>query len=89
MNNQLTPDPDVIEQRMDDQMVLLNLRTNQLYQLNHTAARLWELIRAGQNESQIQEQLSNEFDVEPDQLEAEVRSMIESFQAQKLVIVHD
>jgi len=85
----LVPDADVIEQRMDEQFVLLHLRTNQFYQLNPTAARFWELIRAGLDLGQIQEQLLVEFDVDAAKLNDELRAMIDIFQEQKLVMVHE
>lgn len=35
------PNPDVVAQRVQDEVVLVNLRTNEIYTLNRTAARAW------------------------------------------------
>ncbi|MBN2303394.1 MAG: PqqD family protein [Anaerolineae bacterium] len=87
--SRLAPNPDVIEQDMDGQLVLFHLQTNQLYQLNTTAARFWELIQAGHNLAEIKTQLLTEFDVSPEQLDDELRTMTEMLQEQKLVTVDD
>lgn len=83
----LIPDSNVIEQRMDGQLVLFHLQTNQLYQLNSTAARFWELIREGHDLAGIQAKLLEEFDVSAEQLNDEMQTMAETFQAQKLASI--
>jgi Coenzyme PQQ synthesis protein D (PqqD) len=71
----LRPQPDVVSRRLDDRTVLVNLRTNRIFELNRTGARFWELLGEGSSESQIVEGLLAEFDVPQDQLEREVREL--------------
>ena len=42
-----TRNPDVVFRRLDDEVVLVNMKTNLIYALNPTAARFWELLRRG------------------------------------------
>jgi len=72
----LKPQPDVVSRRLDDRTVLVNLRTNRIFELNRTGARFWELLGEGSSESQIIEGLHAEFDVPQEQLEREVRELI-------------
>jgi Coenzyme PQQ synthesis protein D (PqqD) len=79
------PQPDVVSRRLDDQTVLVNLRTNRIFELNRTGARLWDLLGEGSSESQIVERLLAEFDVPQEQLEREVRELIDSLLDEGLI----
>ena len=79
------PRPDVVSRRLDDQAVLVNLRTNRIFELNRTGARFWELLGDGSSESQIVEALRSEFDVPQEELEREVRALIESLLKEDLI----
>jgi len=70
------PDPDVVTRRLGDEVVLIHLRTNQIYELNRTAARIWELISAGATCPQIEQRLEEEFDVPADRLPITVDSFL-------------
>jgi hypothetical protein len=72
------PNPDVVAQRVQDEVVLVNLRTNEIYTLNKTAARAWELIAEGCDRSGVEAGLSEEFSVD----EAEVGSELDSLLAE-------
>jgi hypothetical protein len=61
----LRPHPDVVWQRLEDDVVLVHLRTNRIYSLNQTAARAWELLSAGADRAELERALLDEFDVEP------------------------
>lgn len=82
----LCPDPDVICQRMGGGIVLLNLRTDRFYELNPTAARLWELLSEQSDPALIQETLLNEFEVDPRQLANEIGTLITSLRQEGLIV---
>ncbi len=79
------PQPDVVSRRLDEQTVLVNLRTNRIFELNRTGARMWELLGEGSSESQIVERLLGEFEVPEDQLEREVRELLDSLLDEGLI----
>jgi hypothetical protein len=81
----LRPQPDVVSRRLDDRTVLVNLRTNRIFELNRTGARFWELLGEGSSESQIVEALVAEFEVPREQLEREVRGLIDSLLDEGLI----
>src|SRR5258706_2582761 len=72
----LRQSPDVVSSRLGDAGVLVNLRTNRILELNATGIRIWELIGDGQVVSGIARQLLEEFDVAPEQLEAELSRLV-------------
>jgi hypothetical protein len=67
-------------------IVLLNLETDRFYELNSTAARLWELLCEQSDASLIEETLFNEFEVEPVQLAADIPALIASLKHEGLLV---
>ena len=84
---QLRPSPDVLSQRYDDSVVLLNLNTDRFFHLNRTGARFWELLGERSNVTEIHEAMSREFDIEETQLAAEMTALISELREQDLVKV--
>jgi len=84
---QLRPSPDVLSQRYDDSVVLLNLNTDRFFHLNRTGARFWELLGEQSNVTEIHEAMSREFDIAGTQLAAEMTALISELREQDLVKV--
>jgi len=61
--------PEVIAQRVEDELVLVHLETNQIYNLNSSAARLWELLGSGLDVDEAKQQLVQEFEVSMEQID--------------------
>jgi hypothetical protein len=69
--------------------VLVNLETNRIFALNPTGARLWELLSAGHSESEIRARLTEEYKVEPAELDAEIDRLMHELNGESLVKAHD
>jgi len=82
----LQPSPDVLWRRLDDEVILMQLRTDRIFSLNHTGARFWELIVAGMDLESIREALEDEFDVSPEVLAAEVEEILALLISEQLLI---
>ena len=65
--------------------MLVNLRTNRIYRLNRTAARLWELLEQGKDAAGIREAMLEEFDVEPAALDAEIAATLHHLEAGEML----
>ena len=70
------PNPDVVYQRVGEELVLVHLKTNQIYALNETGARFWELLCEGRSRPEIESQMLEEFDVEPGELASEIDALL-------------
>jgi Coenzyme PQQ synthesis protein D (PqqD) len=70
------PDPDVVTQLVEGETVLVHLQTNEIYALNRTATRAWELLVSGKTKDEIHKTLQSEFDVPPDQLSNEIDTLV-------------
>lgn len=79
------PNPDVVAQRVQDEVVLVNLRTNEIYTLNKTAARAWELIAEGRDRSGVEAGLADEFTVEGADVESELDSLLDQLVEKELI----
>jgi hypothetical protein len=66
------PSTDVIGRRLDDRFVVVNLRTNRIYELNETASVLWELLEAETDPAQLAPAVVERFDVESDKAQRDV-----------------
>jgi Coenzyme PQQ synthesis protein D (PqqD) len=80
------PHPDVVWRRVGDQVVVVNLKTNLIYALNSTGARLWELISAGHDRAAAEAALIEEFDVEEGELRREIAAGLEQLAQAGLII---
>lgn len=87
--HRIRPHMNVIAQKLDDQLVLLHIQTNQFYELNSTAARLWQLLSDGLSFEQIKAQILCEYDVQPEQLEAELVAMLTELKKRELVVTDE
>lgn len=83
----LEPSADVVGQRLGDEVVLVNLKTNRILELNQTGGRFWELLQSESDRSRIEEQLLGEFDVSREALVAEVDGLISRLADEHLVTI--
>ncbi len=79
------PNPDVVAQRVQDEVVLVNLRTNEIYTLNKTAARAWEMIAEGRDRSGVEAGLSEEFSVDEAEVGGELDSLVAELVEKELI----
>ena len=76
---------DVLAKRVDDEIVLVHLETNRIYELNRTAAFLWDALGAGSTQAELEERLALEFDVERDSSPARSRNCSGSLTSERLI----
>lgn len=80
-----TVNPDVVSQRVGNDVVLVHLKTNQIFALNETGARFWELLTDGRSREEIERTLNDEFDVEPEPLRREIDALLADLARQDIV----
>jgi hypothetical protein len=72
---------------LEDKIILLHLRTDRFYELNRTAARLWELLGKGYVQAELEKQMALEFDLGPAELADQIGTLLTSLKVEKLVSV--
>jgi Coenzyme PQQ synthesis protein D (PqqD) len=81
----VAPSPDVVHRRLGDEMVLVHLQTNEIFALNETGARFWELLAAGRSRAEIESTLTAEFDVTRVDLRREIDALLTELSRKSLV----
>jgi len=80
---------DTLATRVGDEIVLVHTGTDQIYVLNRTGARLWELLCANRDRAEIERQLLDEFEVAPALLASQVEELIASLLEGNLIAAVD
>lgn len=72
------PSPDAVATRAGDEIVIVDVRTDQIYSLNRTAARAWELFSADCDRTEVERRMLSEFEVAPQALASAIDELLES-----------
>lgn len=75
--------------RLGDRMVLIHLQTNDIFDLNETSARLWELLVEHRDMDVVQAHLAREFDVDATALQRETRTTLATLAGHDLISGYD
>lgn len=81
----------VVFEKLQDEMVLLNLHTGIYFGLNHVGARIWQLIQAHQQSplDRVLEVLVGEYDVKPDRCAGDLLALVAELEEHRLLeLVH-
>ena len=77
--------PDAVSNRLGDSGVVVNLRTNRIFELNATGMRAWELIGDGHTRDEIERRLEDEFDAAPGRVRMEFAQLLGDLAREGLV----
>jgi hypothetical protein len=80
---------DVLLQKLGDEAVLLNLRTETYYMLNATGIRMWEVLTKAESIESALEILLGEYDVPLNVLREDVGELIDNLAQAELVHIHE
>ena len=78
--------PEVVVQRLGDSLVLVNLETDRILELNETAAALFELVTSGLDEAEVEARMAEEFEVDRATVRSEMPHVIESLAREQLLL---
>jgi coenzyme PQQ synthesis protein D (PqqD) len=81
----LRPNTHVLCRQVKDGAVLIHLGTNQIYDLNRTGYRIWQLLQEGSDSAAICDTLRREFDVDPAIAAGELRTLLERLSSEGLL----
>jgi coenzyme PQQ synthesis protein D (PqqD) len=79
------PHTDVLARRVGDEVVLVHAGRDEIFALNSTGARLWELLSEGCTRAEAVEQLTTEFDVSEERVEQEADDLLAALAREGLV----
>ena len=75
----------LIQAEVDDELVALHVEQGSCYGFNPTATRIWALIETPQSLSALTDKLLEEYEVDRQTCEEQVRAVLESLEQDGLV----
>ena len=63
-SERMRPNKDVVSRRVGEEVVLVQLDSDQMFSLNPTGARAWELLSEGRDLEAIEAAIADEFGVD-------------------------
>jgi hypothetical protein len=82
----LKTNPLVLQATFDNEQLLIHPDTGRFFRLNVTAGRLYELLGSGASLESARDALLAEFDVPPQELDAEIERIVKSMQEEQLLV---
>jgi hypothetical protein len=84
-NGVLRQSPDVVSNRLGEGGVVVNLRTNRIFELNATGMRAWELMAECHAVQEIARRLQDEFAGDTDLVFAELQQLVADLAREGLI----
>jgi len=81
----LRPNTHVLCRQVKDGAVLIHLGTNQIYDLNRTGYRIWQLLQDGSDAAAICDTLRQEFDVDASVAADELQALLDRLSSEGLL----
>jgi hypothetical protein len=85
-SERLSVAPDVLFRLVGDEGVLLNLNTTLYLGLNPMGTRMWNALTSAGSIQAAYDELLGEYEVEPEQLRADLEEFIQRLLGQKLIV---
>ena len=85
--SQLEVSTDIVSQDLDDELVMLDLGSETYFGLDEISTRAWRLIATKGTLGDVLEELEDEYEVEREQLWADLVTFTEQLQSKGLVKV--
>lgn len=87
LRSRVTVADHVMQQKVDEEMLLLDLDTGTYHGLGPTGTRVWELLSEETSLQRVFTRMLDEYDVSAEQLEHDIVRLVEDLEIEKLVIV--
>ncbi len=85
--SKILPSSDVIVQILDNEAVLLHLKTEQYYTLDNTGLRIWQLLNEHAETEAVVADMQKEFDVNKATAKSDVERLINELDQEGLLDV--
>lgn len=75
----------LVSSRLEDEVVILNLKSGIYHGLEAVGARVWDLICNPAPVREVRDRLLDEYDVEPERCESDLLALLEELKAHGLL----
>jgi Coenzyme PQQ synthesis protein D (PqqD) len=77
--------PDILSKTVDDEEVIVDLKSGTYFGLNPTATVIWKQVKAGSHPEIILQVLTEQFDASEDELKQDMHSFFTELESLKMV----
>jgi hypothetical protein len=85
LSNKVSIPPQVMARTVGDETVILDLASGTYFGLDPVGARIWELMGEGKTLAEICEQMLDEYEVSPEELERDTLRLAQELADQGLI----
>lgn len=78
--------PDVVGEIIDNEAILINMKTGIYYSLRETAMYIWQLMDLGLREKQLVSVLGEKYDREASTISAEISEFLQKLSEEELIL---
>lgn len=75
----------VLFQKVDDEVILLDMTSGEYYGLNDVGSRMWTLFQQGQSAQEVLDALVQEYNVSTERLSNDIHQFLRQLQSRGLV----
>jgi hypothetical protein len=79
------PSPDVLFRKMDNEVILLDLKRGAYYGLDSVGAMAWAMLSDGRVIAEIETAIGDDFDVEPEIVRSDLAMLVQDLCAKRLL----
>ena len=87
LHRKITISSEVLSQEVTGETVLLDLNSESYFGLDEVGTRIWQLLREGKDLEQVSETMLAEYEVDIDQLQADLDELIEKLSEAGLISI--
>jgi Coenzyme PQQ synthesis protein D (PqqD) len=87
MSERFQISPHAVAKQSGNSMVLVHLGTKKIFELNPTAARIWDLLAEGLTREDIHSRICEEFDVPREVAAQEMEELLSSLISENIISV--
>ena len=77
--------PNVLLQEVDDEIILLDMESEEYFSLNEIGRVFYELLQEHKNLAKVLQELQNYFDAPKEQLEKDLVAFVQALDEKKLI----
>lgn len=85
-SDKVTVSPQILVSRIDDELIILDLASNTYFGLNAVGTQIWNSLSEGKTIAETCKEISDKYDVSPDDIERDVVSLTSELLSKNLVI---
>lgn len=89
MNQSITISTEVLSQEVSGETVLLDMQSESYFGLDEVGTRIWQLLQEKDDLQAVFDVILDEYDVEADQLEIDLKELIAGLEEAGLVSLQD